>query len=590
MKLLSKFLILTIFTTAILSCTDDDDTNIVPPEGEQTIASIVENDSEFSNLFAALEAVGLTGDFDGEQEFTVFAPSNAAFNAFLETNNFASLGEVPLEDLERILLNHVVEGTNLSTDLTTGYINSFGTGNASSQALSLFINTQEGVVVNGVATVNPADVEASNGVIHVVNSVIDLPSIVTHTLANPEFSTLVEALQLAGTDTTNYVQILSSNGESTPFTVFAPTNQAFEDLLSTLGVDSLNEVDPEVLASILEYHVIASNNIRSSDLSTGINAVTLQGESLGFDLSSNPQVVDATDVNANIEISDVQSDNGVVHGIDKVLLPQEVVDIIDPTVSGLAMLNDNLSSLAEALELTGLDQVLANRSAEFTVFAPTNTAFTSFLNGETLADQPLEELRQLLLNHVLSGTNLSGDLETSYTNSLATFGETENKLSLYINAESGVVLNGISSVMTPDNQAANGVVHIVDEVIALPTVVTFATADPEFSNLASALTDPGQADEDFVTQLNTQGTTPAPFTVLAPTNLAFENLLTELGVGSIGEIDPVLLTSVLNTHVISESNLRQVNLIDGPIATNSGEIITVNVADGTLTDPRGRLS
>jgi len=92
--------------------------------------------------------------------------------------------------------------------------------------------------------------------------------------------------------------------------------------LSALGASSLSDVDPATLAIILEYHVIAGSNVRSSDLSTGLTAATFQGEELGFDLSNGPQVVDATDRNSNILIADVQADNGVVHAVDKVLLPQ----------------------------------------------------------------------------------------------------------------------------------------------------------------------------------------------------------------------------------------------------------------------------
>ena len=592
MKLLSKFLLVAFLATAFVSCSDDDDAPVMPPSGDPTIADLVTDNEQFSSLLAALERADLVTPFvGGSGNLTVFAPTNDAFSTFLADNGFSSLEEVPVDLLSKVLLNHVVVGTNLSTDLTTGYISSLAVGSASSEGLSLFINTENGVVINGVASVSESQVDilASNGVVHEVNAVIGLPSITTQAIANPQFSTLVSALIAANTDQTNYVDILSGS-QSSPFTVFAPTNTAFDDLLSALGASSLSDVDPATLAIILEYHVIAGSNVRSSDLSTGLTAATFQGEELGFDLSNGPQVVDATDRNSNILIADVQADNGVVHAVDKVLLPQAILDAISPSVVGLAYLNSDLTSLFAALRLTELDAVLSDTTSEFTVFAPTNAAFNTFLDGAALGDLPVEVVTQVLLNHVLTGTALSTGLTTSYTNSLATFGDTENNLSFYINLDEGVRLNGVSSVTAADNVAANGVVHIVDAVIGLPTVVTFATADPNFSSLVSALTDDGQSAQNYVETLSTpNGSAPAPFTVFAPINSAFDDLFTELDVEGIADIDPATLTAALNTHVVAGANVRSSDLMDGTVTT-LGADLTVDATAGTLTDPNGRVS
>ncbi|MBZ9777601.1 fasciclin domain-containing protein [Psychroflexus sp. CAK8W] len=579
MKFLSKLLLLAIIATASVSCSDDDDAPVTPPSGDPTIADLVTENDQFSSLLAALERTDLVTPFvGGSGNLTVFAPTNDAFSAFLQDNGFSSLDEVPEDLLREVLLNHVVTGRVLAADLSTGYVNSLGIGSASEANLSLFINTENGVTVNGVSSVTTPDIVATNGVVHEVDAVIGLPSVVTQALANPEFSTLVAALQRASTETTNYVDILSGS-ESSPFTVFAPTNSAFEDLLAALGVQSLNDIAPETLATVLEYHVIAGSNVRSGDLTTGLSATTLQGEDLVFDLSDNPQISDASTINANIDVVDVQTNNGVVHAVDKVLLPNEILDVIDPTITGLAMMNDDLSSLVAALQYTGLDDVLADRAADYTVFAPTNAAFATFLGNNALEDLPVEVVTQVLLNHVLSGTALSTDLSTSYTNSLATYGDTENNLSFYINVENGVVLNGISEVTGANNEAANGVVHIVDEVIELPTVVTFATADPNFSALAGALQ---AADTDFVNVLS--GTANSPFTVFAPVNSAFDAITVP---------DEPTLSAVLSHHVIAESNIRSGDLTDGAsVPSLEGSNITVtlpgtgeNIAD--LTDGAG---
>ena len=136
--------------------------------------------------------------------------------------------------------------------------------------------------------------------------------------------------------------------------------------------------------------------------------------------------------------------------------------------------------------------------------------------------------------------------------------------------------------------AANGVVHIVDAVIALPTVVTFAVADPTFETLVAALT---RADQpDFVSVLSTPlGTSPAPFTVFAPTNTAFGDLLVELGISSLDDIDTATLTATLNTHVIAEANIRAEDLVDGTVGT-LGDDIVIDATNATITDQNGRVS
>lgn len=341
----------------------------------------------------------------------------------------------------------------------------------------------------------------------------------------------------------------------------------------------------------MNYHVLAGANVRAEDLSEGQTATTFQGEDITISLANGPQIIDATGIPSNIIATDVQTGNGVIHAIDKVILPQEAVDIVDPTILGLAMMNADLSILNEALQITGIGEALNDRNAEFTVFAPTNAAFDVFLTDNgfgSVNDVPVSVLSQVILNHALTGVALSTDLSNSYTTTLATYADTDNNISLYINTDSGVTLNGISNVTAADNLAANGVVHIVDAVIALPTVVTFAVADPTFGTLVQALT---RADQpDFVSVLSTpQGTSPAPFTVFAPTNDAFGDLLAELGVGSLDDIDGPTLTATLNTHVIAGANVRAEDLVSGTVSTLGDDII-IDADNATITDPNGRVS
>ncbi len=302
-------------------CSDDDDNNT--NQEPQTIAMIAMDNADFSILASALERAGLTATLNGSGQFTVFAPTNAAFNSFLSANGFANIDAVPVNVLREVLLNHVISGEVMSGALTTGYVKTLGKGSASaSNTLSMFINTASGVtinggVANGGATVTTANIDAENGVIHVVNGVIGLPTVVNHAIANPNFTNLVSAL--TRDDQPDFAGILSGTG---PFTVFAPTNAAFGSLLSELSLQGLADVPQAVLENTLKYHVVAGANVLSTNLSNNMTVETFQGQSFLVQLmGSSAQITDANNRISMISATDVQAANGVIHVVDKVLLP-----------------------------------------------------------------------------------------------------------------------------------------------------------------------------------------------------------------------------------------------------------------------------
>ena len=319
---LNKLLFLLTFSFFIISCdNDDDDTQTIPEE--LTIVETAAATPELSILVEALTAADgdLVTTLSGGN-FTVLAPTNDAFAAFLSANGFASLDEVPTDVLSNILLNHVITGSVMSTDLASagsGYTTTNAT-NMDGDNLSLYFTTSSGVEFNGQSSVVLADVPASNGIVHVVDAVIGLPTVVTFATSNPTFETLVAALTRddLGED---FVSILSTTDEPSPFTVFAPTNDAFASLLSELGVDSLGDIDAATLELTLATHVVVEANVRSGDLTNGMNITTI-GDALTVSLDAGPQLIDLNDRIANIIAVDVQAYNGVVHVIDKVVLPQ----------------------------------------------------------------------------------------------------------------------------------------------------------------------------------------------------------------------------------------------------------------------------
>lgn len=306
---LIKLTLIVLTSTIMFSCSDDDD-NATPAQNN-SIAAIAAGNPNFSTLVAALDRADLVQTLDQSGPFTVFAPTNAAFTTFLAANGFSSLNDVPVAALKEILLNHVVSGTNLSTSLSTGYVKTLAKGSASStNTLSMFINTASGVKINGVATVTTADLIASNGVIHVVDAVIGLPTVVTHAAANPNFTTLVSLLDGQG-----LVPTLAGT-TSSPFTVFAPSNAAFTTF-ETQNPGVLASLTSAQVTSVLTYHVVAGANV----LSNAIPTTPITTLETGTFTIAGTVITDEAARQTNIVAVDVQASNGVIHVIDNVLLP-----------------------------------------------------------------------------------------------------------------------------------------------------------------------------------------------------------------------------------------------------------------------------
>jgi len=306
-----------------LSCDDDNENNDICCVGS-SIVDVASQEDSLSTLVAALQATGLDAALTGQGPYTVLAPTNDAFDAFLASINATSLEDIPVDVLTNVLLNHVILGEVESSSLTNGYANTQAISGASGTNMSLYINTDNGVSFNGVSNVLTADVSASNGVVHVVDGVIGLPSIVTFALADPNFEILVQALTREDL-TQDFVGLLSipAGSAPSPFTVFAPVNSGFVNLLGELGVDSLNDIDEPTLSAVLSYHVVVGANQLSVNLSGGMEFTTAQGGNLlfNFDELGGGILTDNNDRTSNIIALDVQADNGIIHAIDTVVLP-----------------------------------------------------------------------------------------------------------------------------------------------------------------------------------------------------------------------------------------------------------------------------
>jgi len=320
MKTLKKIIPTLIIALLFQSCKDDDTDVVIIPE-TNTIVDIAVASDKLTSLVAALQKANLVTTLAGDGPFTVLAPTNDAFAAFLTSNGFSSLDDVPVDILTNILLNHVVSGSIASTDLSTGYANTLATSSASGTGMSLYIDISNGVRFNGVSSVSMADILADNGIVHVVDAVIGLPSVVTFAVADPTFSTLVAALTRDDL-TTNFVGVLSTaTGTSpAPFTVFAPTNDAFGSLLSELSIAGLADIDEPTLDAVLKNHVVAGLNVFDTDLTDNMTVPTLGGD-ITANVTGGATLTDDSGRIIDIIATNVQADNGVIHAINRVILP-----------------------------------------------------------------------------------------------------------------------------------------------------------------------------------------------------------------------------------------------------------------------------
>ncbi|WKW46706.1 fasciclin domain-containing protein [Myroides sp. JBRI-B21084] len=297
-----------VLTTA---CSEDDSTPMMPQE--KTITTIVSENQDFSLLKSAVVKANLAETLNGTGPFTVFAPNNQAFAASgisQETINSLSVNE-----LSAILLYHTVAGKIIAANVPAGPNAEVATVYGDKIYVT---KDSRGVFVNGWK-VNTADISASNGVIHSIEHVLMPPmqNIVQMAQSNANLSYLVAAVLRASQGTTNVANVLATTNN---LTVFAPTNQAFMNA-GFPTIVSIENADPDTLASILTYHVIGARAF-SSDLSNGQTLSTLNGGNLMVLLGNQATVKGNSNSSASVITSvNMLATNGVVHVIDQVLLP-----------------------------------------------------------------------------------------------------------------------------------------------------------------------------------------------------------------------------------------------------------------------------
>lgn len=393
-------------------------------------------------------------------------------------------------------------------------------------------------------------------------------NIVEIAASNPDFSVLVDALE-ANPD---LLALLQSDG---PFTVFAPTNDAFVDLLGVVGQTGLNDIPNDVIRRILQYHVISGAALQADDLNDGQMAATALGDEISVSKSGNAVSIN----NSNVTTADVEATNGVIHVIDAVLVPELEASIVN-TIVEPAYFSTDYTILTEAVVTAGLLETLIAPDADLTLFAPDNDAFAAA--GITSLDGlTADDLTPILTYHVLGSEVAAADLPST-DGQLATPVETLNGNFYLTNNSNGVFINGNTAVVATDLTYDNGIVHAIDRTLVPPAVdVVQIALDNGFNQLAAALTEAG-----LVGALQEPN---GPFTVFAPTDDAFDALYTALNIAGPADVDPLLgdgtLEAILTYHVVGTYAFSS-DLFDGlSPETLQGGTFEVNIDGGvTLID------
>ena len=496
--ILASLLMTTLPLNAAADDTDDIPTNVAASD-------------DHASLVAALTHANLVETLQGAGPFTVFAPTDAAFAAAgIDLADYDT--EEENATLVDILTYHVHEGSVAAADVTDGMSVAMLNGDQATFAV-----TSDGTVTIGAAKVTTADVVSSNGIIHIIDAVL-LPPADAPTLDIPATaqSTGVHTALVAALSQANLVSALQADG---PFTVFAPTDAAFE----AAGIDLTTFDTPEenaTLADILTYHVY-SGAVPASAVTDGLAVNMLNGDKATFAVSADGVVSVG---GANVTTADVQTTNGIIHVIDKVLLPppgdicynvithtivagasnvecnsyiyvenytmagqtitgcyntvSHAVTNVSQAVCGAYVWTPAVSiamtagattlhaSLVAALQAADLVTTLSGTD-EYTVFAPTDAAFAAAGIDLDTFDTPEEiaVLKDILLYHVVAGTTLSTDLVEGDTTVTAANGD---DLLIQVTGTAVTVGSETARVTLADVPASNGVIHVIDKVLTPP--------------------------------------------------------------------------------------------------------------------------
>jgi transforming growth factor-beta-induced protein len=449
------FLVMVLSSTLLfVSCNDDDNDDMIIEiiQPTETIVGIAASNPDFSTLVSILSMPEFSDLFaaanNPDAELTVFAPNNTAFSNLLTALGKSSLSELPIDLVREIIEYHILGQKVLSTQLTNGTVYTL------LPYETISIDLASGVKIN-TANVIAADLEATNGVIHVVDTVL-LPSFVTNALGSisevflfeNEYSILSAALKKAN--------LLNTVSTTQGLTLFAPSNDAFV----AAGITSLDGLDAAALSPILLYHVLGAKVLSSELPADGVATTLSDNQNIYLGYLTNSVLINGL---TQITEVDIEKSNGVVHKINRTLVPP-APNVIDIAVALSQAENPEFTVLVSLLTspaYSGITQAIID-SDNITVFAPTDAAFAEI--SATIATLTEEQISDVLLYHAVGARVFSTDLSDGQVVGML------NSQEITVNiGTDGVSLTDTTAeaanVVEVNIQGSNGVIHVIDKVL-----------------------------------------------------------------------------------------------------------------------------
>ncbi len=531
----------------VVGCDSGGGGGVTPSTDELSVVQYIQQNPDFSTLASAIGEAGLDQDLSSEGPFTVFAPANGAFGD-LRVDALTSDADL----LTQVLNFHVVPEDLAIDEIEDGQTVETLEG----EQLTFQVSSGGGVTVNGVA-ISGRSVSAMNGTVHRLEGVLlDAASIAEQVQVMASTSRLERRLKRRG-----LVGKLAN--EEKNYTVFAPSNSALSAVDST-RLDS----DTGLEARVLGYHVISGENIRASDIQDQTTVDTDEGTGLvlGRETSDESEVIklNGRDV---ISTADLTASNGTIHMIDEVLLG--AANIAERTA--LTSATSTLSELIQQAGLEGGDGLGDESGTKYTVFAPTNSALSG-IDEESFGENS-SLLQKTLQYHVVAGEALrasdlaNGEERTTLEGDPVTFSLPED----------GAPSVNDATIIQTNVEARNGVIHLIDgPLLEATTVGERVDLTSKFSTLADLLR---QANRRNILD-ETDSTLPseAPFTLLAPTDAAFDGVDTN-------SLTDQELRDLLDYHLVTDQRLRAADISNNQrvVSREGAELFFGVDEDGTVT-------
>ncbi|WP_162984911.1 fasciclin domain-containing protein [Mesonia aquimarina] len=424
-----------------------------------------------------------------------------------------------------------------------------------------------------------SDDDDNGNVIEGTNSIVDYLN------NNDQYSLFAQAVDQAGLNG-------RLNGNAGTYTFFAPPNTAMEVFLQETQFDSIGDMSQEQALQLVSNHLLESLNFKDN-FSTGYLktlATVPVNDSVTINMSLFVDAIDEPIFNGETKITnaDIEVDNGVFHEIDKVLK--------QPNLKTFLLADENLTTfynaITEADITTDFETILTDTSTYTSIFVPNQNAIDDFLQNTS---NDVDRLDNIYRNHFLEGLQISTDFETGFGATQATENYTgnDNPIDAYFNTQLGLIVNGSAQVVIPDIVAINGVIHVTDNIVELPSLATFIGANSNMNTFTEALNRDDQAMQNYIDRLSEEdiGATEAPYTVFGPDDNAFEELLLELypdnQTADLATIPQDSLTNILNLHIIKETSLISDNFTNTSLES-LGATVQLNASDSTLVDMNSR--